>query len=207
MRRWFVALFLVPGAIACSRSEGTSSSTSSSSTTLSSALAGNDSFDACVNELMGREEQAVKQRIERLYRLSPDDAHDVVRDALINVCVRHATRRYERLGASLQTAAENRARDGWRQRRRYPNCPLDDQMPSCSTADENVRLKSEDRAVEVALCKEDRFSERIIRQHLVEGMDYAEIGREHGLTADQVRGMYHNALRRVQKRVSTACDA
>lgn len=163
-------------------------------------------FGACIEALVPAEEDTVRRQLTNKYRLSPDDAHDLVRDALVSVCARHAVRPYERLAAALQTAAENRARDGWRHSRRYLACPLDDQMPTCAPSpDETTRLRDEDRVVAAALCKEDRVSERIIRQRIVEEMDFASIGNELGLTADQTRTMFHNALRRVQRRVAEAC--
>ena len=170
------------------------------------AHAAADPFEACVQTLMTGEERSVRTYIERTFRTSPDDALDLVRDALISVCVRHAQHRYERLGAALRTASVNRATDGWRQRRRYPRCPLDNNVPSCSpAADEGVRFKQEERAVLAALCKEDRVSEQIIRQRVMEDLSFEAIGRELGLTADQTRTMFHNALRRVRQRLSEAC--
>lgn len=170
------------------------------------AAAARGPFESCILELASGEEPAVRVQVQRAYRLSEDDAHDLVRDALITICVRHATSPYQNLGAALQKAATNRARDGWRHRRRYPACPIDGQVPACDPwLDENARFDQEQRAIEAAFCAEDRISERIIRVRVMEEQDFATIGREHGLSADQARAMFHNALKRVKKRAADAC--
>lgn len=165
-------------------------------------------FERCVTELLVRDEPMVRRSIQRRYRLSEDDAHDLVRDALISVCSRHAAEAYtgSGVGAALTIAAENRARDDWRRRRRYGRCPLDEQIPSCLVSGDNLaRFNQEQLVAEAALCKEDSASQRIIRERVIEGTDFRTIGAALGLTEAEARTRFHNALRRVQKRVRDAC--
>lgn len=72
-------------------------------------------FQTCLRDLaVNGEEASVRRSVEWKYRLSRDDAHDLVRDAMLQVCLRHATKHYRNVGAVLQTAAERRARSDWR---------------------------------------------------------------------------------------------
>ena len=167
-----------------------------------------DPFDACLRELLAADEPAERRRVQHRYKVSADDAHDLVRDALLNVCVSHSRRPYERLAAALHRAVDNRARDDWRRRRRYLSCPVDDNMPTCQrTADETVRFAQEDRVIAAAVCRVDRVSERIIRLRVIEEMAFEEIGAgfEPRLTADQARTMFHNAIRRIREQVAATC--
>lgn len=204
MKRLLAALLLL-GSIACTRADAEDTPR----TWPSQAAEGEqDAFARCVSELMTGDEQAVRERLVRNYRLSTDDAHDLVRDALMRVCIRHAERPYASLAAALETAASNRAKDGWRHRRRYLKCPFDDRLPSCTpSVDDSVRFAQEERALEAALCQEDRVSERVVRLRIVEGMDFAAIGREHEMTADQARAYFHNAMRRIRRRFAAACPS
>jgi DNA-directed RNA polymerase specialized sigma24 family protein len=125
---------------------------------------------------------------------------------MLTVCVRHAQKPYDNLGAALQTAAFNRGLDDWRRNRRYKQCPLDESIPACSPlADASLHFRQEEQAVEAALCRETPNANRIIRQRVVEGLDFATIGRELGMSADDARTTFHNALRRAKARVASAC--
>jgi DNA-directed RNA polymerase specialized sigma24 family protein len=156
--------------------------------------------------LLAPHEAAVKSSIRSRYRLSSDDSHDLVRDAMLRVCIRNVNIPVRRPGAALQVAAENAAKDGWRQRRRYGRCPIDEAMPACPVASEPLaRFEQELELVEAALCKEDRATERIIRLRAQEDLTFNEIGRQLGLTTDEARTRFHNGIRRVTKRAREQC--
>jgi RNA polymerase sigma factor (sigma-70 family) len=163
-------------------------------------------FQSCLRELAVEEEGRVAGSLMRRYRLSPDDARDLVRDAMLSVCLRHATGAYRNVGAALQMAAENTAKDGWRRRRRYRACPIDETIPSCAPlAAETTRFTQELRAVEAALCKLDGASERIVKLRVIEDMDFATIGREVGLSESDARYRFHNKMRWVKAQLAQAC--
>src|SRR5690349_15650840 len=103
--------------VACSNPSGASSGAGCTSQNPAAAR-GADRFSQCVAQLMTGEEVAIRRNVEARYRLSADDAHDLVHDALLTVCVQHAERGYVNLGAALQRAVDNRATDNWRRKRR-----------------------------------------------------------------------------------------
>jgi DNA-directed RNA polymerase specialized sigma24 family protein len=160
----------------------------------------------CLTTLQGRELASVQGTLVRDFRLSLHDAVDIARDAMLRVCVGHAERGYRNLGAAFLTAARNQARRDAVHRRRFPICPVDDQLPACSaSADDRVRVEQESLLVEAALCKEDLVTQRIVRLRTTADASFQDLGRDHGLDADQARARYHNGLRRVQRRVAEAC--
>lgn len=151
-------------------------------------------------------ETTVKLSIRGRYRLSEADTQDLVRDAMLRVCLRNEYTAVRRPGAALQIAADNAAKDDWRRTRRYSRCPVDDALPACPAASEPfVRFEQELELVEAALCKEDRATERIIRLRVQEDLDFSAIGGQLGLSADDARTRFHNGIRRVKKRVSEQC--
>ncbi len=161
---------------------------------------------ACLETLQQRELAQVERSITRDYRLAWHDAQDIARDAMLRVCVAHAERSYQNLGAVYLTAARREAMRGAMRRRRFPVCPVDEQLPACSRSpDDLVRAEQEARLVEAALCKEDLVTQRIVRLRATDGASFEDLGRDHGLGADQARTRYHNGLRRVQRRVAEAC--
>lgn len=163
---------------------------------------------ACLSTLQREQQAQVERSLRFEYRLPWHDAQDVARDVMIRVCIVHADQPYRNLGAVYLTAARNQARRGATHRRRFPVCPVEDELPACSrTAEDHLRLEQEARLVEAALCKEDMVTQRIVRLRLSDGTAFDELGREHGLDADQTRTRYHNGLRRVQKRIAQACSA
>ncbi|MBL8739508.1 MAG: hypothetical protein JNK04_00395, partial [Myxococcales bacterium] len=92
-----------------------------------------DRVPECLRALAPHE-TSVKSSIRGRYRLSEDDSRDLVRDAMLRVCLRNEYRAVQRPGAALQVAAENAAKDGWRHRRRYSRCPLEDAVVACPAA-------------------------------------------------------------------------
>src|SRR5262249_14828999 len=66
-----------------------------------------DEIRACIQELSAEIAQ-VKRSIGYVFRFSNQDVHDVVHDALLNVCHAHVRKRYANLGAVLQRAAWRR---------------------------------------------------------------------------------------------------
>jgi DNA-directed RNA polymerase specialized sigma24 family protein len=163
-----------------------------------------DDLRTCMQQLMAESAQ-VQRSVGAKYRLTEDDAHDIVRDALVRVCVGHSGKRYTRLGAVLQIAAERRAITwAWRRRRQ---CELDVSLPACSPgADELVRFPQEDALLDSALCEEDQATQTIIWLRVQEGLTFADVGARLGIPEDAARYKFNNALRRMRKRLADACD-
>lgn len=168
------------------------------------SAAGADDIRACIEELVTDVVQ-VQRSVGTKFRLSEGDAHDIVRDALLNVCSAHARKGYTRLGAVLQIAAERRALT-WA-RRRARRCEIDVEWPSCSpTIDELVRFQQEDAILDRAFCQEEQGTQQIIRLRIEEELGFAEIDKRLGLRADEARYRFNNALRRMRKRLAERCD-
>ena len=164
-----------------------------------------DSFDDCLRALANHE-PSVRSYLQRVKGVGPDDAHDIVRESLLAVCERHGALPYASLGSVLQRAAERRAISRWRHSRL--ECFLSEDVPSCSASpDESARFAQEVRAVDAALCQETSDAREIVRRRVVEEEDFDAIGKDFGLSADGARTVFHNALRRVQKRVREACGS
>ncbi len=159
----------------------------------------NGPFDTCLAQLDGAEVRRVGESVARQFRLSKEDATDVARDAMLKVCVRHAVQPYDRLAAALQMAAANKAKRSWRRQKRLAECPLEDLIPVCDTRQPaEVRFESELRAATAALCQESALDDNIIQERVIDEDDFATIGARHGITADQARTRYHNAMNRVK---------
>jgi DNA-directed RNA polymerase specialized sigma24 family protein len=169
------------------------------------AAAADTQFDSCISTLMAGPEARVRSTVQLQFRLSPDDAHDLVRDALVSVCVQFAERGYTNIEATLQRAANNRATDNWRRKRRYPQCSVDDNVPVCDATDVGLRFDQEERAVAAAMCRLDRVSETIVRRRITDDVPFAEIGRDVGLSADEARTKYNNAIRKLRRELDVAC--
>jgi DNA-directed RNA polymerase specialized sigma24 family protein len=163
----------------------------------------NDDIRACI-ELLALEAEDVKRNVGAYYRLSDGDAHDVVLDALLNVCNAHPRKQYRNLGAVLQTAASRRA-IRWATRRGR-QCPVDGEWPSCSpSSDELVRFEDEDRVVDAALCKEDVVTQQVIRLRALEDLSFRQVGERVGLPENLARSSYHNGVGRIRKRLADTC--
>lgn len=161
-------------------------------------------FQDCFLQLKDLE-PIVADRVQRDFRFSPDDAHDVVREALLRVCIRHSTVPYPNLAGALTVAARNRAID-WKRRSRT-ECGLDSQLPACdlSSPDENVRSKTETAVLSQAICQLPARAREILYSRAVDGEEFEPIGARYGLTADQARWEFHNATRRVAKAYRDRC--
>jgi DNA-directed RNA polymerase specialized sigma24 family protein len=156
--------------------------------------------------VLASEESSVRFYLQRVRGVLPDGAHDIVRESLLAVCESHAAKPYARLGPVLQVAAERKALD--RRRRSRFQCPLLDDSPDCSPLpDANARFAQEERVVDTALCAEPSREREVIHRRLVEEEDFATIGADFELSADEARTVFHNALRRIQRRVREACDS
>ncbi len=169
---------------------------------------------ACMKELAspqdgGRSQiDQVRRYLEAKYNLRPGDAHDIVSDALFNVCEAHARRPdvYRRLGAVLRTAGERRV-PRWR-RGNHRSCPIGGEIPSCTpSADETVRFKGEDDIINASICKEDEVTLEILYMRVIEGKRFRAIGLELDppLSEDETRSKYNNARGRLQKLLRDTC--
>ncbi len=161
----------------------------------------NGPFDRCLAELDGEEVRNVGVSVARTFRISDDDATDIARDAMLKVCIRHAERPYDRLAAALQQAAMNTAKRSWKRGKRFAECPIDDRLPRCNPWEEPpVRFDSELQLARTALCKESPLDQKIIERRVIDDVDFASVGADVGLTADQARTRYANAMNRVKAR-------
>ena len=107
-------------------------------TPLSKAL-----VDECFEKLSRDEEKRVQATLRREnWKLSADDVADLVRDAMIKVCIAQGETRADNLGALLTTAARHQATDYWRKLRTA--CAADDKVPACprSWVDDEERVVS-----------------------------------------------------------------
>ncbi len=162
-------------------------------------------FSQCLMELGAHDERMVVDYVQRIFRIPREDALDLVRDTLVDVCVAHARKPYLRLGAVLMTAAQNSARSDWKRRSRF-RCGITEEPASCTPApDENVRFASEQQVLQRALCDEDEQHRAVIYLRLHEGLEFAPIGRELGIPEDHARAKYNNAIRRLKSRIQEAC--
>lgn len=158
-------------------------------------------FDTCLLDLEGAPVERVAQAVARRFRLQAADTTDVARDAMLKVYVRHAVSPYDRLEAALQQAAFNQASRGWSRRKRLADCPVETVLPACDPRQsETVRFESELRAASAALCQESALDDRILQERVIDQTPFDEIGAGVGITADQARTRYHNAMRRVKLR-------
>lgn len=162
-------------------------------------------FSRCLQDLAAADEQKVRVLLMKSYRLSEDDAFDIARDALIDVCVAHARRPYQAPGAVLVVAAANNAKDDWKRRKRF-RCGITEEPPSCGPApDDFTRFGGELKIAERALCGEDEQHRAVFLLRLHYGLEFAAIGGTLRISEDDARSKFNNALRRVQKRVRDAC--
>ena len=115
------------------------------------------------------------------------------------MCIGHAEHGYDNLGAVLQVAATNRAKDGWR-KRQFERCAVDEELPAPGPLpDANARFRREDTLVAAAICKEDKRTREILFRKLIEGEEFATIGRALRMTEEAARWTYNNALKRIRK--------
>lgn len=192
---------------------GTTSTSSPSSSSVTPFAAGSsapppsspdaDLVNACLQELAIVQVPMVQRNVQNKFRLSDDDAHDIVYEALLNVCEAHVVKRYDKLGAVLQTSAERRAID-WR-RRRYLRCALPDE-PTCTPgASEFDRAEQVDRILDVVQCDEDPSTLKVIDQHVREGKDFATIESSLGLKPNEARWRWNNFINRARARIAKDC--
>ena len=66
-------------------------------------------------------------------------------------------------------------------------------------------LRIEDEALFCALSAERDVVQSIIRARVFDGEDFASIGARYGLTADQARTEFNNAMRRMRKKLDDGC--
>lgn len=162
-----------------------------------------DVVSACLRELAQSDLPDVKRNVQNKFRLSDDDAHDIVYEALLNVCERHVQSKYARLGAVLQTAAERRAID-WR-RRRYSRCAIES-PPACTPfVDEVTRAEQLDRILDDVLCNEDPVTQRVVDLHVREEKTLVAISAELGLGPDGARTRWNNYISRARIRLAKDC--
>jgi DNA-directed RNA polymerase specialized sigma24 family protein len=163
-------------------------------------------FSLCLQQItQANEEPIARAMLEHRYRLSPDDAFDLVRDTVIDVCLAHARAPLASPGAVLHRSVRNNANTDWKRRKRV-RCGISDELPSCTPApDENVRFAGEQARIEKALCAEDDVHRAAIYLRLHDGLEFAAIGGALKISEADARSKFNNALRRVQKRVRDAC--
>lgn len=159
--------------------------------------------DDCFAQLSGDEEDKVTALIERDFRLSPEDARDVVRDAMLKVCVRQARKAYENLGAALTTAARNRARSP--RRIRLTECALDIEIPLCVAPSEPLLFRREQEVLNAALCTLPSRRRAIIEMHFFDEMSYPEIAATLGITAREAKDDGTNGIKQLRRAHANAC--
>ncbi len=185
-----------------------------------SALAAKDTsdsdataFDDCVQTLYTPEGERcapvdrVQYVLRREFRLTEDDAYDIVLERLLRVCTGHAEQRYENLPAVLWRSARNAATSEFRHRRRFQSCSLDNAGPdhpfaAClqSTATvESVRYPREYELLRRLRCRELSDVERqVIDLRLGDDLSFGEIDRRLNLGGKHSKDIFHNAIKRLR---------
>ncbi len=173
--------------------------------TASAGQTENDVVTDCLHELANRDVPEVQRNVQIKFRLSNDDAHDIVYEALLNVCLRHVISKYTKLAAVLQTTAENRVLDGWR-RRRYSRCASEERPPTCAPfVDEVARAQLLDRIFDDVRCHEDGVTQQIVDRHVREDEGFTEIDKALGLRPNEARWRWNNYINRAQIRLAKDC--
>jgi DNA-directed RNA polymerase specialized sigma24 family protein len=162
-------------------------------------------FDDCITRLHETEDQKVQLRLQLRFRLSKDDAYDIAHDAMINVCTSATLHAYDNLGAVFWTAAEHRAIDDWK-RRQHLRCVRDDEPLVCKPQrDEHERIAMEDAIVDAARCRLSKQEALAIYLRVHDGMDFAAIGTELGVSADKARSIFHNSVDKLRRILQDRC--
>lgn len=162
-------------------------------------------FDACLLQLQGPEAEKARAVIERGYRVSPNDSEDIVREAMIRICLRHGVSPYPNLPAALMRAAHNEAKDELRRYRRTV-CGTDTTVPSCdATPDEVAMDLQEARVLAAAMCQLPARQRTILDLHFHEDLQYREIAARLGMTEQQAKDEGTNAIKQLRKVVRDRC--
>lgn len=154
------------------------------------------------------EEDSLRASIKARYRLSDDDARDLVRDTLVSVCIAYASGAgYDRLGAVFQTSVNNRANTS-SHRRRYLRCavePGDELKCDRPQPDLQARITQQVALLQALLCKEDGLKQRVFYLRIYEGLDYREIGVECRISEVMAKDIFNNLVKKMRKCVADAC--
>jgi len=149
----------------------------------------------------------VQRRIQYKFRISNDDALDIARDALLNVCAKHAKKPYDNVAAVLESAATRRAVGDWRRRKKL-NCAIDvdlDTLPCVPVTTEFERAAQIDRILDAVRCKEDPTTEAVIYLHVRDGATFPAIESQLGLAPNHARYRFDNFVNRARKRLQSSC--
>jgi len=159
-------------------------------------------------EVFAAEEARLRQFIATHYRLSADDAHDVVRDAMVSVCVAYvAGTPYERLGAVFQTSAEREAKDDFK-RRRHLRCaiePGEDLKCERASHDLDLLVGQQRALVDRAMCAEPRSRQDVFYLRVHEGLDFRAIGERTKMTETEARDTFANLAKKLKKTLAEKC--
>ena len=114
------------------------------------------------------------------------------------MCIGHAEHGYDSLGAVLQVAATNRARDGWR-KRQFERCAVDEELPAPGP----LPTRTPGSGAKTPLSRQrsarkTRHARDPLRK-LIEGEEFATIGRALRMTEEAAKWTYNNALKRIRK--------
>lgn len=182
--------------------------TASSATASPTAETGQDDKWRECAQVFAAQEQQICASIRSRFRLTPEDAQDVARDALLSVCASYAAGKpYAALGAVFQTAAENRAKTDYR-RRRYLRCAVDpgDDLRCDRAQPDLVVLVEQQRAiVDRLVCLEPRSTQEVFYLRFVEGHDFRTIGENLGLSEATARDTFSNLAKKLRKQVTERC--
>ncbi len=159
----------------------------------------------CIERLAKSDVRQVERTITKRFQLSEGDVHDIVYEALLNVCLAHARAPYENPAAILQVAAARDA-DRWRERRGR-ECAVEE-PPSCTPSpDENVRFEQEKAVINDVICREDPETKKIIYMRVVEDKSFPEIGAVLDIPADKAREKWNNFVRRARAALVKKCGS
>jgi len=148
---------------------------------------------------------AVAESLRRRHRLDPEDARDLSRDALLRVCLAHVVRPYPNVPGALTLAIQNMAVDDWRRRRRIAcGVTIEDVECPAPWATDEVRLASEERTLRKIFCSFPEPTKAAMAEWAL-GTDFAQIGRELGMSEDKARNTVHNALKSARAQLKKRC--
>lgn len=155
----------------------------------------------CLVKLQTDEEQKVSAWVRNHHSEIPfDEVRDLVRDVMLDVCLVHVESRYTKVGAAFQTAVQNRATD-WQKHRRARCSAIEIPVMCPPSPDEGARVNCEIRIAKDARCRETEDDQEILMLRIIDELPFADIGARFGISADEARARYHNALNRIQAHV------
>ncbi|MEX1366899.1 MAG: sigma-70 family RNA polymerase sigma factor [Nannocystaceae bacterium] len=161
-----------------------------------------DLFRKCVKKLLDGKSSSLRNRkVSRFMsneRLDRAVAEDIVQDAVLKLCTRHATVGrvpYANIEAVFNLRADSRRKNWERDRARRQRCLTSFQVDPRLQYTEPAYVESQ--LLDAALCRLDEIDRSILELSALDH-DHKSIGRELGLSPSAVRQRKHRALKQIR---------